>query len=333
MIVLAQFLLAILAFLSINWLGRHALSTGYYQISFIAAADDAPAFNSVFRILAPLVFSVVTAGILYAIGLDGLVKDFYRVTVFYFLIRWGFNLAMGRGLLLLWGRQIFIAATSVTLSYLLYDRVLRYRHNVLPDPSNLANELWVVILLFLYATFNKVTWPFGTTAGERRRHYIRVYYRRYDEKYGNIIRRVAPNQFAEVVGFAILIYESFNRPPIYQAIERLLQKIGLSKSLGPMQVQTSESISNTRSIELGMRKVVADIPIAEQKLRRTYRYMNLDPDQAIPSRLYDALALDVAREYNIRSDYPFEVRGIFEQLVEDFYPDLKPKESETEGLG
>lgn len=321
------------AFFSINWLGRHAMSAGYYQISFIAESDDAPAFNSVFRILAPLAFSVISASLLYAARFDYLVVDFYRVTVFYFAFRWGFNLALGRRRLLLWPRQIFIAATSVGLAYLLYDRILQFRGNVLPDPANLANELWVVILLFLYATFNKVTWPFGATAAQRRTDYIRTQFRTFDTAYGAIIRRIAPNQFAEAVGFSILIYESFNRPTVYQWVERLMHKVGLSKSLGPMQVQSEKPLTNAESVELGMRKVVVDIAPAEAIVRKSYGYLMADPAEPLPKNLYGSLALAVAREYNVRSDYPLEVVGIFEELVQSFYPDLQELPPKADGLG
>ncbi len=55
-ILLAHVLLAALLFMIVNWIGRHSIASGYHQLTLFAKVDEAPAFNFVFRVLAPTVF-------------------------------------------------------------------------------------------------------------------------------------------------------------------------------------------------------------------------------------------------------------------------------------
>ena len=65
MITTAHILLAALLFLLVNWIGKHSIAAGYTQLSLFAKADEAPAFNVVFRALAPTVFLILSASLLY----------------------------------------------------------------------------------------------------------------------------------------------------------------------------------------------------------------------------------------------------------------------------
>lgn len=348
---LAHLCLAALAFFAVNWLGRHAISAGYHQISFIADSDDAPAFNTIFRILAPIVFLVVTAGFWYSLGGDAIVAEYYRVTILYFAVRWGFSIATGRRLLLNWPKQFMIGTVSVALSFALYSKVLRYRHNLLPDPANLANELWIVIILFLYSTVNQVEWSLGPSAAKRRHDYIVSRYRQYVLQFGAVVRDTADSRLAEAIAYAILIYESFNRPPFYQMVERyVLFPVGLSRSLGPMQVRTDTVITDDESVRAGVRKVARDMPAAIEEVRKSHAYYfdsqaRRDASEGlelprhiaplvdsssipIPPSMYGDVAAAVAKSYNIRSDYPQQVESIFLELRETFYRDLNPLSQE-----
>src|SRR5438105_2644614 len=107
---LVHSLLAILLFFVVNWIGGHTISAGYHQLTLFGQVDEAPAFNTLFRVLAPIVFLLVTASIWYGLGLDLFVDNYWRVVVYYVLFRWLFNLALGRISLLGWVRQVVIAA-------------------------------------------------------------------------------------------------------------------------------------------------------------------------------------------------------------------------------
>src|SRR5688500_18998938 len=140
---------ALLLFFAVNWLGQHAISAGYLQLSLFARADEAPAFNIVFRVLTPLVFLVLLAAFWHTVGVPEFVRGIWLVAVYYVVVRWTFNIVVGRASLLNWPAQIAIATAIVVAALVLDTTVLQVRRNILPDPSTLANELWVVVLLFL----------------------------------------------------------------------------------------------------------------------------------------------------------------------------------------
>jgi hypothetical protein len=81
-------------------------------------------FNATFRVLAPTIYLVITAALLYAIGADNLVRDYWRVTVIYFAMRTVYQLAAGRRRIVRWGYQAVVAAIATSLSVLVYRELL-----------------------------------------------------------------------------------------------------------------------------------------------------------------------------------------------------------------
>ena len=62
-IALAHFALAVALFFIVNWIGARAISVGYMQMDIVIQEDTAPAFNFLFKVLAPVVFLVLCAEI------------------------------------------------------------------------------------------------------------------------------------------------------------------------------------------------------------------------------------------------------------------------------
>src|SRR6266849_9285412 len=145
-----QILLAVILFFAVNWFGRHSLSSGYMSLSLFAKTDEAPAFNFLFRVAAPIVYLILTASLLYALQLDSFVRSFYMVAVYYVLFRWSFNIVTGRARLLNWRSQMIVGLATCSIAYFLYVQVLSKRHSLLPDFASVGNELWIIVLVFLY---------------------------------------------------------------------------------------------------------------------------------------------------------------------------------------
>lgn len=344
----AQLALAALLFLSVNWVGKQSISVGYYQISRFADVEDAPAFNTLFRILAPLVFLIVTATAFYALGLRRVLDRYYLVVVFYFGIRWTFNVIMGRSLLVRWDRQLAIGVVTSGCAYLAYRTLIRNPSALLPTPTELGNQLWLAIILFVYGVWDRVEARRPASA-RKRKEYIGNRYRAYRTKFGRIIVNEAGNQAVEAISYAVLIYETFNRPAFVQWLERwLFFTLGLSHSLGPMQVRTENRVSNEESVRLGVRKISSDFAATVSarvvKSRGTGAVVTavdsdageshdamLSNDESIAEFLKLAfyyrrsVVQDTAARYNVRSDYGGEVSRIYELVVTDFYPKLEPK--------
>jgi hypothetical protein len=342
LITLIYILLASLEFFFINWMGRLSISSGYYQITFIQRVEDAPLFNVVFRILAPTVFLVLIATLFYAIGFEGDLGQFWIVTVYYFALRWSYNLMMGRNALLNWPKQIITATLGIGLSYLAAKYILVYREALLPSGRGLTDQLWIVIIGFIYVSATRVAWPgIGSSAEERRAKYLRHQFDLAHRRFGHVIASAASSRAAEALSYAVLLYESFNRPPLYQAIERnLLFPAGLAQSLGPMQVPTQLALEDSDLVRLGVEKMNAafesgltDFLAASEDARRSAAHgaddndlLGLPPVFARLQTYYqDEVIHRAASQYNARSDYPREVAGIFAFLRSDHFSELNPE--------
>lgn len=155
-VIIAQCCFGIILFFIINWIGKHSYSIGYISISMFARTEEAPAFNFVLRILTPIVYLIVVATILYSLKLDQYVENFFLVSLYYIIFRLIFNILTGRGQLLNWGRQLIYWASIIILSYFFYDKIIKNKQNILPDFTTVANEVWIIILVFLYQVANKI---------------------------------------------------------------------------------------------------------------------------------------------------------------------------------
>lgn len=335
-------LLAILEFFLINWMGRLSISSGYYHISFIQGAEDAPLFNVIFRVLAPTVFLILVATFLYANGFEGRLNTFWLVTVYYFAFRWAFNLIMERNALLNWPKQIVTAALGISLSYLATDHILTDREILLPSGRGLSDQLWIVIIGFLYVTASRITWPqIGASARERKEHYLRHRFDLAQKHFGRVIAAAASSRAVEALSYSVLLYESFNRPRIYQAIEKtVLFPAGVANTLGPMQVPTQVRLDDAELVRLGVKKLNAafesslsdflansdDGPAAIERAKKAPDLSSLPATFASLQTYYqDDVIRRSAAQYNARSDYPREVASIFAFLRSDHFTELDPE--------
>lgn len=301
---LFQALLAVLLFFIVNWIGRHSISSGYLQLSLFSRTDEAPAFNFVFRVLAPNVFVVLVAAISYSAGVGELVDRSYLIVVYYVGFRLAFNVVIGRAALLNWASQALVAAATVALAMFLDSRLVSNPAALLPDFSTIANELWLLILVFLYQLSNRITLP--TEGTERRKaRYLDAQFASYTRLYGDEVSKAASgNVVVELLAYSVLVYEGFHRPRIYQFIERhIVLRLKSPTSIGPMQVQSSAPISDSESVSLGTKKLLADWMSCAQNSNGYYNPIGL--------RCFDTLA-----KYNVRSDYSSEVMRIYAVLAE-----------------
>jgi hypothetical protein len=158
----------------------------------------------------------------------------------------------------------------------------------------------------------------------------------------------AQNPVVQALAFAVMVYEQFNRPPVYQWIERhLLFRLGRPRTIGPMQVSLQELVSDEQSVGLGVEKLQRDYDHAIEKGYAQTQAQRLPqtgissggslPKSPSLSEWYDSLPsyfrLDLRRSalssYDIRSDYAGEVDWVFTTLVQKFYPSLVEREVPT----
>ena len=256
-IALAHFALAVALFFIVNWIGARAISVGYVQMDIVIQEDTAPAFNFLFKVLAPVVFLVLCAVAFEAANLSSFNSNIYFITIFYWLFRVLWVLCSSRGSLTNWVEQFIYWVASIGLSAWVYS-LIESVEQILPSPRSLLDQLWILIIVFVYSILNKVQISREGTI-RRKTNYINSRFLSFRKKYDGTIKEFFHNDFYEALTYSIMIYEDFNRPIIIRWIE--YARFWLTKkshTLGIMQVMTDEYIDNIESIRRAM-KIIEDL--------------------------------------------------------------------------
>lgn len=246
-----HFILSVLLFFIVNSIGARAISVGYMQMNIVIQEDTAPAFNFLFKVLAPVVFIILCAVGFELLGLNQFNKNLYFITIFYWLFRLIWVLCSNRISLINWWEQIIYWISSIGISIWVYS-LIESVEQILPSPRSLLDQLWILIIVFLYSILNKLQVSREATI-KRKNKYINLRYHKFKQKYDTIIKDFFHNDFYEALTYSIMIYEDFNRPVVVRWFEYIhfwLTK--KSHTLGIMQVTTDEYINDEISIKLAM---------------------------------------------------------------------------------
>lgn len=309
---LVQFTFGVILFFLINWIGKHSYSIGYIGISIFVKVEEAPALNFIIRAFAPIVYLIIISSALYYFNMDKYVINIYLVNIYYIIFRLFFNLITGRGKLLDWYRQALYWSTIIIISYLVYDKIIRIKENILPDFTTIANELWIIILIFIFQLTNNIRFSQNGTV-RRKENYLKSRYKHFNKLYSELIKDITKNEALESVVYAILIYEDFNRPKVIRLIENIKHRFSnKSHTLGVMQVKSDKLISDKESVILGTNKIVSSYK----------KYVN--ENSVDEEKIYEWNAIDsIISDYNVGSEYLYEVNELSYEIRKIFYHNTK----------
>ncbi len=149
----------------------------------------------------------------------------------------------------------------------IYQNFLSSVTDLLPDFSQIKNEVWLLILFFIYQVANGFDVKYSTNAIQettiaylpellpRKRRYIVRKFRSLRRVYEPVIDSISgsDNEFRILV-LSILIFENFNRPYVVRIVENLwFRTFGKSKigTTGIMQTKSTTVLSDIESVRLG----------------------------------------------------------------------------------
>lgn len=306
---ISHILLAVLLFYLVNWLGSRSALLGYMQLSIGIQDDTAPAFNYLFKVLAPVVFIILMAALFQVLNLPAFNKHLYLVVIYYWAFRLLYVILMGHASLLDWKVQVLYWISSVGLSVWVYSFIDRL-DTILPSPQSLIEELWLLIILFIYSIINKLQFFRGETE-QRKKNYIDRRYTELYRRFGNQVDSYFDKDLLRALTFSIMIYENYNRSGFARFVERVLLKSSKKKhTYGIMQVMSDHILTDEESVDLGMKKIEKDYKtsIAE------------DTSEGLNNFLVSWIVYKVAKAYNSGDEhYSDEVRDVFSRLNEKFY--------------
>ncbi|WP_459470188.1 hypothetical protein [Aquirufa beregesia] len=278
------------------------------EISIFVKTEEAPALNFLIRVLTPIVYIIIVSTVLYYFGLDKYVWNIFLVNIYYIVFRLLFNLLTNRGLLLNWYRQFLYWSAIVVISYFTYDKIIKFKTNILPDFTTVANELWIIILIFVFQVANNIRLSQDGTI-KRKQNYLRIRYKYFKNLFGKKITEITQNEVLEAITYAILIYEDFNRPKLARVIEDI--KFQITKkphTLGVMQVSSTKLLTDTESVILGTTKIVDAYKIYLQK-----------PTEENQDYYEWSVMSQIIGDYNTGTSYGYEVIELAQTIKEEFY--------------
>lgn len=321
---LTHFALSVVLFFIVNWIGARAISVGYMQMNIVIQEDTAPAFNFLFKVLAPVVFIVLCAVCFETLGISQFNKNIYFLTIFYWLFRIFWVVCSCRGPLMNWWEQIVYWGTSIGLSIWVYS-LIESVEQILPSPRSLLDQLWILIIIFVYSILNKVQISREGTI-KRKHNYICSRYNTLRKKYDAEIKNFFHNDFYEALTYSIMIYEDFNRPIIVRWVEYI--RFWITKkphTLGIMQVTTEKYINDKESIRQAMFII--------QSLGKDFinEYENSEYREYYTS-VSSAIGY-IGREYNGGGyKYQEEIESIFDTISSNYInilPLMQPKQNDN----
>lgn len=266
LVIFVHIVLAIVLFFGINLLGQHSPSDlGYFQLTTFLETEEAPAFNFVIRVLTPTVYIILISAIFYYLKLDRFVTNIYLVSVYYVLFRTAFNIAINRSRLISWTKYSAYSLAIIGLVYFSYKKLIVTKTNILPDFNNIANELWIIIIIFIYNFINHIK-PSDKKAENRKAKYVQIQFSKINKKYGPIIKKATDCNRLRQIALAIIIYENFNRPKLFRIIEYTIHFFNRrAHTLGIMQVSSIKFISDKESVTLGIQKLIEDFAFLKKE--------------------------------------------------------------------
>lgn len=280
---------------------------GYVKMSVVIQEDTAPLFNYLFKVLAPVVYIILLTAVFQKAGLNQLTSKIFFIVIDYWLIRLLAVILLGHIRLINWITQIVYWVSSIALA-IWFQSVVDKVNTILPDPQSLLEELWLLIIVFLYSIFNKMA-VFRSGTQRRKERYIDNQFLKFRRRYGQVVSENCKSPIIEAITYSVMIYENFNRPASARCLERILfAKSKKKHSFGIMQVQSIKPITDEESIIQG-------IEIVKKAARQYLAKVN----EKNYLSFYGLLG-KVSSCYNGGDgSYYNEVESIFEQVRSKYY--------------
>lgn len=324
--IIVHIILSLILYFIINWIGSHSYSVGYANISVIShEGSKAIALNYLIRVLGPVVYIIIVSAIFYYFELDRYAKDIYLVNAYYIFLRLFYSLTENRFYLVNWTKQILYFISIFIFSKLIYDNFIILKKNILPDFNNISNELWIIIIIFIYQIFDKIELNDGKS-GSRQKNYIKQRYIEFKTQYNEIVNELHKPKL-ETLAYAILIHEDFNRPKSIRFIERLdFLRTRKPHSLGVMQVKSSKLITDQESVRIGVAKLNSDYKAVLNKIVKEKKTDKRKSNSNYGYQYYEyQIESEIIQRYNGGHSYNGAVSEIASQIETLFYKGIKDK--------
>lgn len=301
-------ILSLISFVIVNSVGKALKGSGYEQIELEESQDYLPGFNLIFRIVFPIILIIFYAYIISLTYYQYLNEKIYLVNLYYLGIRLIYTFVFGNYLLLNVYRQVIIYISIFFLNKIVCDNYLYDINKLLPNFENFINEIWLLIILFLYKLSNELI-ANNENIDKRKNKFILFRFNKFKKKYYRFIEKNKGKPFYLEI-LSLMIYEDYNRPYSFRWVERILKFLNFNiKTTGIMQITSNKLLSDNQSIIEVIKKIRKKYI---ELLFNTY-YDNKEPFyyQKEIKYFFD----DFINQYNVHSTYSDQIYYIYSNIV------------------
>jgi len=193
-----HFVLALILFFLVNWIGKHAIDFGYVSTSLFEEPNESIALNFFIRALSPAVFIIIVSSAAVAVDRPELRLGIINVVPYYYVLRAVVIFLFNRHRLISWPRYIGHSIFGIAFAALAYNYLILPNLSLIPDLETAGNELWLALLAFLYAVANKITLSGGPGA-RRRNAFINSHYAAARARFGEQIDSKVSDKLLKLV--------------------------------------------------------------------------------------------------------------------------------------
>lgn len=239
---------AVVLLIIMDFLGKRSIDKGY-QYNIFNKNEGGLMFNYLFRVLGPNIYLFILVSIIQKLNINfltnNIVIDCYFIVIYYYILKIFIKIIFGR-LLFISFNDILAYILGSLLAIFVYHGIIIKVDVIIPDFSNLINELWIAILIYLYNIINKLS--FFNYRYNNNNEYILGKYSKFIKKYDKIFNEKKCSSSFKKLLYSIMIVEDYNRPCIVRFIENIIN----SKTKGIMQVNHKGKLTDKESIKLAI---------------------------------------------------------------------------------
>jgi hypothetical protein len=322
--------LAIGLFLIQNWIGSKSYSKGYIRFSLLDDKDEALSLNFMIKVFGPIVYLIICVAVFQYLSYCQFVENIINVIYYYLAIRVLVIFLYERATIVNWVRIFFYYCAILIISSIIYKNFINSVDSLLPEFTHIKNEIWVLILLFVYQLGNgfkesipanqylETSKAFLPELKKRKRIYILKKYKRFKRKFETTINDITYHDLPfNLLIYSIIIFENFNRPRIIRWIERLWVKISKRRvTQGLMQVNSHNQITDILSIKFGTKSLYEKyLELKEQSAY--YRFKNTIKKQC-PDKKYIRQVMFIAKSIIDNIDENISYNDFYKEIKNEF---------------
>lgn len=310
--------LSIISFTLVNLVGKALKGRGYEEIELEESQDNLPGFNLIFRIAFPIILIIFYAYLLSLTIYQYLNENIYLVNLYYLGIRLIYNVVFGNYLLLNVYRQVIIYFSIFFLNKIVCENYLYDINKLLPNFENFINEIWLLIILFLYKLSNELI-ANKENIDKRKNKFILFRFNKFKKKYYRFIEKNKGKPFFLEI-LSLMIYEDYNRPYSFRWIERIFKFLNFNiKTTRIMQITSDKLLSDNESIIEVIKK------IRKKYIERLFNTYNDNKEPFYYQKEIKYFFDDFINQYNVHSTYSDQIYYIYSIILSS----LSKEEIET----